>query len=419
MSPAASSAPSPPRRALARPTARAAFAILGATVLGVLLFRLAGAPLLQHVGLPHEVCYLRDPRLVWLHVGTDALIGLAYVSISITLGWLAWRASHGIPFNWVFVAFGLFIVTCGFTHFMDVWVVWQPVYWLSAYIKIITAAASVATAVAIVPLVPRVLALVDQASRSEAQRLEIGRLNQDLERFNYSVAHDLRAPLRGISALAQILAEDHAGELGAEAREHLRRMQGSVARMDGLITGLLQYATIGRQEFVVQDIDLRGVVREVLQLLDAELARRGAQVEVLEPLPGVRGDPLLLQVVLQNLLGNAVKFVEPGRTPLVVVSGALVEVGRVEISVTDNGVGVPASARRRIFGIFERVDVREPGTGIGLALVQRAVERMGGENGVEPAAPGPGSRFWVRLPAAVTVRANRNGRSTRSDGPPT
>src|SRR6476619_1469853 len=137
--------------------------LIGTFVLGVMLF---SPGLLQGVlrpdeFMPHATCYLRNPRIIWLHVSSDLAIGTAYVCISTTLGYLVWRASKDIPFHWMFLAFGLFIVTCGMTHFMEVWTVWTPLYWLAGYVKVICAVASVITAIALFPLVPKVFALIN------------------------------------------------------------------------------------------------------------------------------------------------------------------------------------------------------------------------------------------------------------------
>lgn len=384
---------------VSHPAFRYGLCILGAVIAGMLVFEMIGMPLLGRIGMPHETCYLRDPRLVWLHLVSDFLIGAAYTSISVTLGVLVWRASRGIPFHWVFLAFGLFIVACGLTHFMEVVVIRHPVYWLSGYVKVVTAAASVATAIVIIPLVPRVLRMVADAREGDRRRREVEQLNQDLERFNYSVAHDLRAPLRGLSAFSQILIEDHGKELSPEARAHLDRMQASVVRMDALITDLLKYATIGRQELRLETVALDTVLRSVRSLMEVEILERKAEVVAPEPLPPVLGDALLLQVVFQNLVGNAIKFVPPDTTPRVEITAERHD-DNVTIMFTDNGTGIPPMARERIFRLFERLHSRHPGTGIGLAITQRAVERMQGRIGVEAAEPGPGSRFWVLLRAA-------------------
>jgi len=419
MSPAAS--PARPARLpgfVARPAFRYGLSILAAVVGGVVLFEAFGMPVFQRIGMPHEFCYLRDPKLVWLHVVSDLLIGLAYTAISVTLGYLVYKASKGIPFNWILIAFGLFIVSCGFTHFMEVWVIWQPVYWLSGYVKVITAAASVATAVVLVPLVPRILRLVAAARQSETRRREVEQLNQELERFNYSVAHDLRAPLRGLNAFTHILVEDHAAELSPAARDYLRRMQGSVDKMDTLITDLLKYATIGRQELKLEAVPLDQVLRATLALMDGEIASRRATVVAPDPLPTVLGDAVLLQVVFQNLIANGIKFVNPGVAPRVEIGAETDEsADTVTVSFTDNGTGVPPMARARIFGLFERLHSKHSGTGIGLAITQRAIERLEGRIGVDDARPGPGSRFWIRLqlaafPAAPTP--STSGRPLRA-----
>lgn len=389
--------PATRRRWFAAPFLRWSVGILAAVGLGLLTFELLDISLFSRFGMPHEFCYLRDPKLVWLHVISDALIGIAYVSISATLAYLVYRASKGIPFHSVFLAFGLFIVSCGFTHFMEVWVIWHPVYWLSGFVKVITAAASLATAIALFPLLPRIFALIDSARQSERRRAEIEQLNRDLERFNYSVAHDLRAPLRSITGFAQILREDYAGKIPPDALQYVQRMERSAERMDALVNGLLRYATIGRQKVQVQTVPAEDAARAAIGIIEQEMQERRAEVRIDAPLPAVLGDPTLLQVVFQNLIANGIKFVAPGTTPLVVVA-AEANATTVELTVTDNGIGFPPEARERVFGMFERFHPEHPGTGIGLAVVHRAVQRMHGSIKMEAGPGGRGTRFLIRLP---------------------
>ena len=129
--------------------------------------------------MPHGHCYLWEPPLVVLEVATNALIGLAYLSISLTLAYLL-RRVRDLPFQWVYAAFGLFIVTCGFTHFMDVWVIWRPQYWLDVAVRLVCAVASVGTAVLILPLVPRALALAGAARLAHQRGLKLEELNLEL-----------------------------------------------------------------------------------------------------------------------------------------------------------------------------------------------------------------------------------------------
>ncbi|HTL17199.1 MAG TPA: histidine kinase dimerization/phospho-acceptor domain-containing protein, partial [Patescibacteria group bacterium] len=204
--------------------------------------------------MPHATCYLRNPKIILLHVSSDLLIGLAYVSISTTLGYLVYRASADIPFHWMFLAFGLFIITCGFTHFMEVWTVWKAVYWLAGYVKLICAVASVATAIALYPLVPKVFALIRAVRVSEERRVELQRANQELEAFAYSVSHDLRAPLRAVQGMSRALTEDFGPRLEPEAQAYVERIVGASKRMDALVRDLLEYSRVSRSAFDLHPI---------------------------------------------------------------------------------------------------------------------------------------------------------------------
>ncbi len=134
--------------------------------------------------IPHGHCYLWKPGLVWLHVTSDSLIAFAYVGISTTLTYLVYKTRQEIPFHWMFLAFGSFIVACGSTHFMDVWTLWRPTYWLSGALKALTAIASVTTAVVLPFLVPQALALVESAKLSEERRSHLETANHQLEGLN-------------------------------------------------------------------------------------------------------------------------------------------------------------------------------------------------------------------------------------------
>ena len=382
-----------------RPLFRWSVAILAAVVAGAAVFELFDVSVFKRTGMAHEVCYLREPRLIWLHVASDLLIGAAYVSISGTLAYLVYKASRDIPFNGVFLAFGLFIVSCGLTHFMEVWVIWEPVYWMSGYVKIVTAAASLATAVALFPLLPRVFRLIEAARSGERRRVEIEQLNEELARFNYTVAHDLRAPLRGITGFGHALREDCGAEISPLARSYIDRMQSSATRMDALISDLLKYTTIARREVTRGAVPLDDALRDARSALADEIARANAEIVARTPLPVVSGDATLVRVVLENLLGNAVKFVAPGVRPRIEITAHLRD-GLARISVIDNGLGVPAEAREQIFRMFERFHADHPGSGIGLAIVHRAIQRLGGRLGVDSAPQGTGACFWFELPLA-------------------
>lgn len=388
-----------PKGWLTAPMFRWSIGIIAAGIGGMFVFEALNLPVFSYIGLPHEFCYLREPSLIWLHVVSDFLIGAAYVSISGTLGYLVYRASKDIPFHTVFLAFGLFIVSCGITHFMEVWVIWRPVYWLSGYIKVLTASASVATAFALVLLVPKIFRLITVTRENEQHRAEIERLNDELERFNYSVAHDLRAPLRSITGFGQILSDEFKSQLPPEAVDYVHRMQRSAARMDSLVNGLLRYATVGRRTLELRPVALEATWLDAVNLLEEEIRNRSGTVRISGTLPKAKGDETLLQVVFQNLIANALKFSRPGIPPVVEISSRP-DATDVVLYVTDNGIGFPPAAIARVFGMFERFHPEHPGTGIGLAMVNRAVQRMEGSIKLEPAPDRVGSRFCIRLPKA-------------------
>jgi signal transduction histidine kinase len=218
--------------------------------------------------------------------------------------------------------------------------------------------------------------------------------------FAYTVAHDLRAPLRAITGFCQALKEDYSGVVDAVGKDYLERVVHGARRMDDLIRDLLDYARLNRAEIRKGIVDLEELLPEVLQPLASELDEKKAKVQVDKPLGRVVGQGLILSQALTNLISNAVKFVAPDVIPEVRIRSE--DNGtRTRILVEDNGIGIATEHQERIFGIFERLNRAElyPGTGIGLAIVRRAVERLGGSVGVESTL-GQGSRFWIELPSA-------------------
>jgi len=234
-------------------------------------------------------------------------------------------------------------------------------------------------------------------------RLE--RSNRDLEDFTYSVSHDLQEPLRKVSAFGQFLLEDCADELSDTGKDHLRRMQDAVERMNGLIRHLLNLSRIGTcgGEFVA--VDAHVLVQEVLDTLSPLVQECGAEIIVADELPWVKADPVQMGRVLQNLIGNALKFHSPERAPRVVIDGRVTE-GEVLVSIADNGIGIGERYRERIFGVFKRLHGRDQyeGDGVGLALCAKIIGRHGGRIWVESEV-GKGSTFYFTLPQAEAAAA--------------
>ena len=224
----------------------------------------------------------------------------------------------------------------------------------------------------------------------------------ELTRLSYSIVHDMRAPVRAMQGYSRMIAEAHGTQLDAEATAYLQRIIAAARRLDELIQGLLNYSRYANADLPLQPVDPEPLLREIIDG-DPDMQPPRADIDIVAPLPRVQGHPTALRQVLCNLLDNAVKFVVPGTRAQVRVHAEPCAAG-VRLCVQDRGIGLPESAHERIFRIFERLhrDDEYPGTGIGLAIVRRAVERMGGRVGVEPAAEGRGCCFWIELAGAAS-----------------
>jgi PAS domain S-box-containing protein len=250
-----------------------------------------------------------------------------------------------------------------------------------------------------------------------AARDELHRLNEDLEirirertaslteaisqmqEFSYTISHDLRAPARTMKSYARIVLEDFGQNLHPDAQEYLQRIIRGGDRMDRLIQDVLTYTQLSRRELKLQPVSLDKLIGEIIQQYPKMQPPR-ASVSIHSPLPEVMAHEPSLAQALSNLLSNAVKFVPPGESPKVIVRTEQRD-PMVRLWVEDNGIGIKPQYRQRIFGMFERLptDLHYEGTGVGLAIVRKAAERMGGSVGVESDGF-TGSRFWIELQPA-------------------
>ena len=234
-------------------------------------------------------------------------------------------------------------------------------------------------------------------------RRELEAANQELESFSYSVSHDLRAPLRAVNGYAQMLEEDCAGALDAQGRRYLATIRAEADRMGALIDDLLSFSRIGRGQLRMQRVEMAALARKVFAELEAAAPGRPMRLECGE-LPPVMGDESLIRQVLVNLLTNAVKFSAP-RSEAVVEIGAEAGDDMHRFWVRDHGVGFDPRYTDKLFGVFQRLhDSAEfEGTGVGLAIVQRVIQRHGGTIRAEGAV-NEGACFHFTLPAAAAAR---------------
>ncbi|HUR56337.1 MAG TPA: hybrid sensor histidine kinase/response regulator [Opitutaceae bacterium] len=250
----------------------------------------------------------------------------------------------------------------------------------------------------------REVELMNHALRSEVSERRMAeeklqKLVEDLEVFSYSLAHDLRSPLRAMRGFADILISDYAGHLNDEAQGYLRRISTAAERMDELVRDILSYTKVARGDFPLVAVDVGKLIQDVTAIYPP-LQSGHADISVAPDLPQVLANEAALTQVISNLLGNAVKFVRPGVRPQVEIRGEEAD-GYVRLWFEDNGIGIPKEAHDKLFNLFMRLHQKEEyeGTGIGLAIVRKAASRMGGTVGVESDA-GRGSRFWVQLKKA-------------------
>ena len=428
-------------------------AVLPAFGIGVVVALLIGASLWAERNvapglMPHGVCFTWMPALLWLHVLSDAVIGLAYLTIPITLVYFV-RRRRDLPFHGIFLLFGLFIVSCGATHWLGIWTVWNPDYWVSGAVKVMTAAASLLTAVALVPLVPRALALpttsqlqlaneslarevqmrreaeaelrrthaqledrvlerTQELSRAQAEaevlRREAEQANGLKDQFLAKVSHELRTPLQSTMGWAEVLAHSPAGD--QNARIAAERIAHSVRAQARLIDDLLDISRIlsGKLRLDLQRASAAAIIERTVSMLAPAAERIGVALRLDAVQLGeetIITDPVRLEQVLWNLVSNAIQASSTGQ---VVDIGARLDDGRLRITVTDQGRGIEPEELRTIFEPFRQGRASNPhrGLGLGLAIARSIVVLLGGEITASSDGAGRGARFLVELPLATS-----------------
>jgi two-component system, chemotaxis family, sensor kinase Cph1 len=305
----------------------------------------------------------------------------------------------------------------GLAHLLCVLQYWIPLHGLRDWISLAAALVAVAAAAAVVRVVPGMLATNSPGvlerinaqlqreieARREFERnlertvRELERSNRELEQFAYITSHDLKAPLRSIASFAQLLERRYGDNLAREAADYTRFIRESAGHMQSIIDDLLQLSRLHAEHLTRRMLPMAEVVHATMSQLQQQVNDAGAEVEV-TPLPDVCADEAQMELLIRNLISNAIKFQPPGGKPRVRIS-AINEGDLWRFEVADNGIGIPPEECVAVFDIFRRLHNQEqyPGTGIGLALCKRVVERHGGSIWVEPVAGG-GSAFRFTVP---------------------
>lgn len=448
----------------------------------------AGALLIQSNGtdsfMPHSHCFLFNKRLIALHGISDLFIGLSYVAISATLTYLVVRSRRELPYHWMMLCFALFIVACGATHFMELWTLHSssPRYWLSGWVKVITAVASVTTAVILPPLIPKVRELLHSAkagaSRKEelekayaelselynkamldqpkdmarepqypdmsdkggeslarvakevtvhARELEKARdvaesANRAKDQFLAVLSHELRTPLTPALAAASNLENAEHIE-PAELKEALATIRRNIELEARLVDDLLDLTRIskGKLQIHFSTIDLHETIRHAEDICLSEANKKGNDL-VLELEAAdhfVRGDGARLAQVFWNLILNAVKFTTKGTIRIHTSNPAP---GTIRIEVTDTGIGIESGMLDRIFEPFqqgeENITRRYGGLGLGLSVAKGMLSAHGGSITAQSAGKGTGSTFIIELATTEPVAQPRKVDVADSDTPP-
>ncbi len=377
--------------------------------------------------MPHGMCYFWRPDVLWLNVVSDGLIAAAYFAIPVLLVELV-RRRKNLTFHWIFWMFAAFILLCGTTHLLNVLTVWDPVYRFDGIIKLLTGIASIGTAIVLLRSLPHILAIplpeeLAAVNRALAQQVAINRKteddlrrlneqlerrvaertaalersNQDLTQFAYIASHDLQEPLRMISSYTELLQRRYVSQMNEEAQSFMRFAVDGARRMEDLVTDLLTYAQIDREAKPDRQVNTRKALDQALEALKLKVQQENAEIRV-DPLPVVLGDEAQVAQVFQNLISNSLKYrsTEPLRIHIWAVPGSSSKEWR--FFVKDNGSGFDMQFKPRLFQMFQRLESRQPGTGIGLALCKKIIQHHGGRIDIESRV-GLGTTVFFTLPA--------------------
>lgn len=380
--------------------------------------------------MPHGHCYYWSPQIIWLHLISDSLIAAAYYSIPVALVYFV-KKRQDLAFNWMFVLFAVFILACGTTHLMEIWNIWHGAYVVSGVVKLITALASIPTAVLLWPLIPKALKLpspaaLEQVNRSLAFEVaERRRAEEEVREFNATLetkvreataqlqhesqlkddflatlSHELRTPLNAILGWARLIKVRKNPE---EVEKGVQIIEKNTRAQAQLIEDLLEMSriTAGKVRLDVRKIDLAAVAQSAIASIEPAAEAKGIKLTYLiDPSAGeVLGDADKLQQVFWNILTNAMKFTPKGGEVQVFLRKLD---SKLEFEVIDSGIGIKPDFLPYVFDKFRQDNSsskrRFGGLGLGLSIVKQLVELHGGSVSAKSQGEGQGTTITVTLP---------------------
>ena len=232
--------------------------------------------------------------------------------------------------------------------------------------------------------------------------MELQNINKELSDFTYSITHDLRAPLRSMQGFSSVLQDEYNEKLDESGMQIVNRIAKSAEKMDKMILDLLVHSKISQENTIFANLSLEKCIKEVIRINQDTIEQNKVKIDVKLPLQYVKGSQIILNQVINNLISNAIKFTDKIKDPKVII-WSVIRDDMIRLYIEDNGIGIEEQYFDKIFNVFEKLHTTEyPGTGIGLAIVKRGIEKMGGRSGVESKV-GKFSRFWFELPTGHRV----------------
>ncbi|MEA5496359.1 response regulator [Limnoraphis robusta] len=362
--------------------------------------------------MPHGSCYLWQSPLIWLHIISDFLIAIAYFSIPAMLIYFVYQR-RDIPFNRVFILFGVFIISCGLGHLLDIWTLWHPAYWLSGIERAFTALISCYTALELMVLLPQFLSL-----KTPEQLAEVEAVSNSKSLFLAHMSHELRTPLSAILGFTELMSRDVS--LSINHSKYINIINRAGEHLLALINDILEMSKIeaGQAKLREDNFDLYSQINSLEEMLRLKAQSKGLKLVFkrdAEVPQHIYTDEGKLRQVLINLLSNAIKFTEQGSVTLRVKSQEFKPLNNphqiinlLTFEVSDTGPGIAPEEQHKLFEVFSQTETgikSGQGTGLGLPISQKFVQLMGGEITVSSKL-NEGTLFAFSIPVK-TVKASK------------